>query len=217
MNTTSAEKDDPDVRKEGFSRRGGHGEGPVELRCASTRRRLTPRQLEVLTRIRETGTAGAPEEGRRIDLTLSSLVRRRLVHRKTPVAKGEPIRYALSEEGERHFRSGHPCPGVEPSRHLPSISKCLRRKKSTTQAPGKIRTEAQGPCPDQGRRFEGPARVRHGGERGRRDGDPLRAGRSDQKGAGSHGLEPSRVGRGSGPGLRVQVERFSFVLRTSWA
>jgi hypothetical protein len=104
MNTTSAEKDDPDVRKEEFSRRGGHGEGPVELRCASTRRRLTPRQLEVLTRIRETGTAGPPEEGRRIDLTLSSLVRRRLVHRKTPGAKGEPIRYALSEEGEKHFR-----------------------------------------------------------------------------------------------------------------
>jgi hypothetical protein len=62
--------------------------------------RLTARQREVLSQVAK-GKSVAPEEGKRIDLTLNSLRKRGLIDTAVAAALGEPARYRTTTEGLR--------------------------------------------------------------------------------------------------------------------
>jgi hypothetical protein len=59
--------------------------------------RLTARQLEVLNRLAE-GEPAAPEEVKRIDLTLNSLLKRGLIE-TAAASRGEPAQYRVTAPG----------------------------------------------------------------------------------------------------------------------
>jgi hypothetical protein len=60
--------------------------------------RLTARQLEVLNQLAE-GKPAAPEEGKWIDLTLNSLLKRGLIETVAAASPGEPAQYRVTKPG----------------------------------------------------------------------------------------------------------------------